>query len=49
MFYFKILSWHPPKGTEENRKTLRQDIQSSAWDLNLGPTKYKAKVLTTRP
>jgi hypothetical protein len=30
-------------------KTLTQDIQSPGQDLNPGPQKYKAHVLTTQP
>jgi hypothetical protein len=47
---FKVLSWHSPGGTEENHENPQISI-AGRWgrDLNLGPPKYKAGVLTTRP
>jgi hypothetical protein len=45
---FKKLYRHPPEGTEENHKTIRQDSRSPGGDLNLLPLEYKAGVLTTR-
>jgi hypothetical protein len=41
---FKVLLWHLPVWTEEN---LSQDSQSLDPDLNPGPPKYKAGMLTT--
>jgi hypothetical protein len=36
-------------GTEENHENFSQDSWSSDQNLNLGPPKYEADVLTNRP
>jgi hypothetical protein len=38
-----------PGGTEENHENLSQNSQSPGRDLNPGPPKYEAGVLTRRP
>jgi hypothetical protein len=38
-----------PAGTEENHENLSQDSRSPGRNLNLGPPKYEAGLLTTRP
>jgi hypothetical protein len=42
---FKVLFWHLPGGTE---KKVSQDNWSLGQNLNLGPHKYEAGVLTTQ-
>jgi hypothetical protein len=44
---FKVLSRYLPVGPEENHKNLSQDSGSPGRDLNPGPRKYEAGVLTT--
>jgi hypothetical protein len=38
---FKALSWHLPRGTEENHKNLSHNSQSLGSDLNLEPQEYE--------
>jgi hypothetical protein len=40
---------HSLEETEETMKNLSQDSWSQGRDLNPGPPKYEAGVLTTRP
>jgi hypothetical protein len=42
---FKVLSWHSPRGTEENHENLNRDSQSQSRDLNSGPPEYEAGML----
>jgi hypothetical protein len=44
---FNVLSRYMPGQNEENTKNLSQDSRSSGRDLNPGPPKYEAGVLTT--
>jgi hypothetical protein len=46
---FKVLSWHSLEGLRETTKTLSEASWSPGQNLNLGPSKYEAGVLTTQP
>jgi hypothetical protein len=43
---FKIVFWHLPRGTEENRIKSGDNL-SPGRDLKRGPPTYEAEVLTT--
>jgi hypothetical protein len=45
---FKVLSWHSPGWTDESHENLGQNSRSPGRDLNPGPPKQEAGVLTTR-
>jgi hypothetical protein len=45
----KVLSRHLSGGNEENHGNLSQDSWPLGQDLNPGPPKYKARVLTRKP
>jgi hypothetical protein len=42
----KVLSQNLPGGTEENHENVRQDSHSLGQDLNLGPSKCEAGMVT---
>jgi hypothetical protein len=48
MAYLKVLSWHLLEGLRKNHKNVSQDSWSPGRDLNPGPSKYEAGVLTTQ-
>jgi hypothetical protein len=49
MTLFKVPSRQLPGGTEKNHEKLSQDKGPPSRSSNLGPPKYEAEVLTTRP
>jgi hypothetical protein len=49
LIYFKVLSRHMPRGTEENDEKRQSDWPVSGPRFESGPSEYEAVVVTTRP